>query len=58
MELHLTKTHCMHGHELTRLNIYVNPSGRRDCRICRRERMRKFKKARAANRLAERLRSY
>lgn len=29
------KTHCPRGHELTRENTYVYPSGGRQCRICR-----------------------
>lgn len=30
------RTHCKHGHELTEENTYRNPSGRRECKICRR----------------------
>jgi hypothetical protein len=36
--LHLTKTHCKHGHALTPANLYVRQSGRRAgkryCRAC------------------------
>lgn len=34
------KTHCLHGHELSRENIYLPPSGGRHCRICLYARMR------------------
>jgi hypothetical protein len=29
------KQKCVHGHELTKANTYVRPSGKRQCRICR-----------------------
>lgn len=32
------KTHCIHGHELTQENTYIDPSGGRNCRTCKRER--------------------
>lgn len=28
------KTHCIRGHEFTAINTYVDPRGRRQCRIC------------------------
>lgn len=31
------KTECIHGHEFTEENTYVDPSGRRRCRTCRSE---------------------
>ena len=34
--VHKGKTHCIHGHEFTPENTYVNPnSGRRQCRACK-----------------------
>jgi hypothetical protein len=38
-----SKTHCKHGHEYTPENTYRKPNGRRDCRICIRDRQRKCK---------------
>jgi len=32
------KTHCPHGHVYEGENVYVNPKGSRECRICRAER--------------------
>lgn len=34
------KTHCPQGHEYDLANTYINPSGARMCRACRRERRR------------------
>jgi hypothetical protein len=31
------RMHCKKGHEFTTNNTYLNPSGSRTCRICRRE---------------------
>lgn len=31
------KTHCIHGHPLSGKNLYVDPTGKRVCRACRRE---------------------
>lgn len=36
------KTHCPQGHPYEGDNLYVNPSGRRECRVCRREAQRRF----------------
>ncbi|MFV2195998.1 NUMOD4 motif-containing HNH endonuclease [Nocardiopsis sp. LOL_012] len=33
-----SRTHCPRGHEYAGSNLYVDPSGRRSCRTCRRER--------------------
>lgn len=30
-------THCKRGHELVSENVYINPKGNRQCRICKRE---------------------
>lgn len=39
-----TKTHCVNGHEFTPDNTYRSPkNGRRQCRICRREAVRRCK---------------
>lgn len=35
-----SKTHCPQGHPYSGLNLYVTPDGRRDCKTCRRDRMR------------------
>lgn len=37
------KTHCPRGHDLTGENVYVTPTGRRNCRTCRREQLRQFR---------------
>ena len=29
------KTHCVNGHEYTKESVYVDPRGKRQCRICR-----------------------
>lgn len=28
-------THCVHGHPLTKQNLYIHPTGSRICRVCR-----------------------
>jgi hypothetical protein len=38
------KTHCKNGHELTDENVYVTPTGYRQCRRCRTESVYKFAK--------------
>jgi hypothetical protein len=37
------KTHCDHGHELNQENTLFEESGRRQCRSCKRERMRRYR---------------
>lgn len=37
------KTECLAGHELTDLNLYLTPSGRRQCRTCRRYANRRYR---------------
>jgi hypothetical protein len=32
-----SRTHCSKGHEFTEENTYRRPSGRRACRVCRRQ---------------------
>lgn len=39
----IPKTHCPHGHEFTADNIYVNPRGYKECILCRRDRVMRFK---------------
>jgi hypothetical protein len=29
------RTHCNRGHEFNEENTYINPKGRRECRVCR-----------------------
>jgi hypothetical protein len=38
------KTHCDRGHEFDLLNTYWLPSGARNCRMCRRDAARAFRK--------------
>lgn len=42
------KTHCIHGHEFTPENTRIDKSGRRGCRACGREQMRKYYQQRKA----------
>lgn len=42
------KTECIHGHALSGPNLYVDPRGRRHCRICRSEATRRLVARRAA----------
>jgi len=37
------KTHCKNGHEFTNENTYTPPDGGKCCRLCRRERERKYR---------------
>ena len=37
------KTHCIHGHELSVDNLYVDPKGWRHCRTCQAEQKRRYK---------------
>ena len=39
----MSKDKCKHGHDLTGDNIYVNPSGFSECRICRRAAARRYR---------------
>jgi hypothetical protein len=36
------KDHCLAGHPYDLINTYFSPSGRRDCRACRREAARRY----------------
>lgn len=36
------KTHCIHGHEFTDENTYIDPRGWRACRACGREAQRRY----------------
>lgn len=49
-------THCVHGHEFTPENTYVEPGGRRKCRTCQRRFLNEWRsrKAHGAPVLAER----
>jgi hypothetical protein len=37
------KTECIHGHAFDEPNTYITPAGRRQCRTCKRERMRRYR---------------
>ena len=41
------KAECIHGHPFTSANTYITPNGRRQCRHCRREAVRKYEQRRA-----------
>lgn len=41
------KTHCKQGHPYSGENLYTNPSGRRECRICMRQRDKKCRENKA-----------
>jgi hypothetical protein len=46
------KTHCPRGHELSSDNLYVNPQGKRTCKMCNRISARDFgRRQRAAQRM-------
>lgn len=49
--IHLSRTHCPHGHEYAGENLYVDPRGFRGCRACHRERERVGHKRRKASRV-------
>lgn len=49
------KARCHRGHPFTPENTYINPSGSRECRTCRAERSRQFRR-RAADLCAARVR--
>lgn len=38
------KTHCKHGHEFTNENTYITSKNERQCRVCRKEALKKFRK--------------
>lgn len=40
--VHEVKTHCPHGHAYAGENLYIRPNGKRTCRTCRRDVMRRF----------------
>ena len=42
------KTHCPSGHPYSGDNLYVDPDGSRECRICRRKYFRKYRKKQKA----------
>lgn len=42
------KSVCAHGHTYDLLNTYVNPRGSRECRICMRDRVRRWEERRRA----------
>lgn len=37
----VAQTECIHGHPFDEFNTYIRPDGRRDCRTCHREAVRK-----------------
>lgn len=39
----IIKTHCLRNHELSGANLYLTPDGRRQCRTCHHEAVRRFK---------------
>lgn len=38
----IDENHCIHGHEMTGDNVYVSPSGARNCRECQRVASREY----------------
>lgn len=42
-------THCVNGHPFDAENTYMRPEGHRECRACRREQNRKFRRSVSAN---------
>lgn len=44
----VNKTHCRNGHEFDEANTFRRPDGNRDCRICRRERGKRYDMKRRA----------
>lgn len=48
-------THCLHGHPRTPENLHTTPQGKRLCRLCHNDRVRRYAtKRRAEQRAAER----
>lgn len=37
------KTHCRNGHKFDKKNTYITKEGTRQCRVCKRERMRRYR---------------
>ena len=45
MPMHpLNKSHCINGHEFTKESTYIAPNGLRFCRICKRLKMKHYRK--------------
>jgi len=44
---HARKTECLRGHPLSGANLYTDPKGRRQCRICRNESKRLYRRRKA-----------
>lgn len=42
MAAKVAQTHCKHGHPLSGDNLYIRPTGRRECRACRRDGLARF----------------
>lgn len=42
------KTHCSHGHEFSDDNVWIDSTGARRCRTCRREAHRRWREAKSA----------
>jgi hypothetical protein len=38
-----SRTECRHGHLFNEANTYITPDGWRECRVCQRERQRRYK---------------
>jgi len=51
------KTHCMNGHEFSKENTYITKKNSRRCRICLREKSKRFRKTPAGKRNEERQRN-
>jgi len=41
------KTECLNGHEFNEANTRTRPDGQRDCRVCVRDRRRKYRELKA-----------
>ena len=41
-KMDMNKTHCVHGHEYTQENTFINANGARECQICRKERRKRY----------------
>lgn len=49
---HLNKTQCPKGHPYNEVNTYITPRGSRDCRICRREAKKRYRRRLAIDKRA------